>query len=513
MKLSFDKNKFVLQTSAFVTNLPGWQNEVGGFSTTDIKVAARLRTHADAKAENIFKVFMLRDLTIPPGGPLSPKGMELFPFQKRGVAHILQTSKTYLAHQPGLGKTAQAICAVNMKPGQTLVIVPSFLKTTWAREITKWSNKDFPSIQVVPETSKQTKIDWTADYIICSDAMLLKEWVYQRLHAREFKFVFIDEAHRFKTPTAARTLVLFGGRNKEIQSQGLIYKSEHVSMLSGTPLLNRPIELWPMLYAMAPELIDFMSYQDFGFRYGGAVMDDRGYWRFIGSAHEEELNKRIMGRFMQRVTKEDVLPDLPKKVRQVIFMGGPDPRKSDVQALDKECQLKLTTKKLDESNSLGDYAIVRHENGLAKVDWAAQYVTETLKHDRNESIILFAHHRDVVAQLAVQLFAFNPLVINGGVPDETRTKYQDLFQSGKRRLIIGNIDSMNLGITLTRATRVVFAEYSWTPAINEQAEDRANRIGSKWSVFCQYIVLPNSIDEVILNRVLEKEEKIGRVLA
>jgi len=155
---------------------------------------------------------------------------------------------------------------------------------------------------------------------------------------------------------------------------------------------------------------------------------------------------------------------------------------------------------------------LRHELGLAKVDWVARFVAGYLESDPNEQIILFAYHRDVVALLAGRLLNFNPMVINGGVSNEKRTEFEDLFQSKKRRLIIGNIDAMNLGLTLTAAKRVVFCEVSYTPANNEQAEDRAHRIGQKDSVYVQYIVMPNSFDEISLNIILRKESSIRKVI-
>lgn len=511
MVLTFHQNKFVLHG----LNIAGrdWIRETAtSFSTVDIKAAHRFRSHSDSKAEMIFKKLMLKNIALPLGGVVSPRGLELYAFQKSfGVPHILGSNRTYLAHQPGLGKSAQAICAVNSKPGRAQIICPSFLTTTWVREITKWAVKDFPSIAVVPDTASKNKMNWDADFIICPDSMLLKDWVRAGLLKCNFRHTFIDEGHRFKTPDASRTVALFGGRLGKMKSPGLIYKSEHVCVLSGTPLLNRPIELWPLLFAMAPELIDFMSYESFGYKYGGAVQDERGHWRFVGSANEADLKNRIMGRFMQRIRKQDVLKDLPPKVREAIAINV-DTRKEDVKALDKELMRSLKRSDFEKPKALGDYAAIRHENGLAKVGWAAEFVQDILTSDMDEQVILFAHHRDVVVGLATALKAWAPAVINGGVKPEFRTAIQDDFQRGHCRLIIGNIDSMNLGLTLTAATRVVFCEYSWTPSSNEQAEDRAHRIGQNDSIFCQYLVLPNSIDELILNSVMVKEERISKVM-
>jgi len=515
--LTFANNNFVLSRvtgeDPFVPAKSWTEHDSGICTTTNIKEAARFRKHADAKAEMIFKKLMLRQLPLPLGGLLSP--LPLLSFQeKHGVPFILSRNRSYLAHQPGLGKSAQFICAVNSKPGKALITCPAFLKTNWAREITKWAYKDFPTIAIVPTSGKQDQMNWDADYIICPDSMFNAHWVRERLGRMQFRFIGIDEAHRFKTAEASRTTVLFGGRNKKVRSPGLIYQAEYVVALSGTPMLNRPIELWPILYAMAPETIDFMPMQDFGYRYCKPWRDHMGHVHFSGSSNEEELNKRIMGRFMQRLRKQDVLKDLPEKIREVVVVDR-DPRPKDVVALDEECLRKLKLDKIAElPDALGEYAKLRHLNGLAKVKWASEFIKFYLDNDPDERILVFAHHRDVVDELAKALSEHAPMLINGGVSQRARTEIQDIFQGRgvMGRLIMGNISAMNLGLTLTAATRVVFVEYDWTPANNEQAEDRAHRIGQHDSVFVQYLVLPNSLDERVLQRVLEKQESIGKVI-
>jgi SWI/SNF-related matrix-associated actin-dependent regulator 1 of chromatin subfamily A len=500
LKLTFDNGKFLLSKQASLKTI-----------TIPIHEAARFRKHADDKAERILNKLLLKKVPFPSGRPIpTPEGLSLRPFQaERGIPFILSQNRTYLAHQPGLGKSAQFICAVGMKPGRALVICPAFLKTNWAREITKWFVNDFPTIAIVGDEQFIPANYFPADFVIVSDAMIAKPEVLHALTRTKFYHIAIDEGHRFKTFDANRTVALFGGNNGKVKSSGLIYNSDHVVVLSGTPMLNRPVELWPLLYAMAPELIDFMSFETFGFRYGGAKQDEFGRWTFNGSSNEEELHKRIMGPFIQRIKKEDVLPELPEKIREIIVVEK-DSRDGDTKTEDKKLLRKMNPFHAESFAELAAYAKMRHAIGLAKVKWVAEFITNNIS--TGESIILFAHHRDVVEKLAEELIAFAPMIINGGVRDEERTKIQDLFQSGKRKLIIGNIDAMNLGLTLTKATRVVFAEYAWTPAANEQAEDRAHRIGQHDSVLCQYIVLPDSMDESILEANIKKEDSIQRVI-
>jgi len=512
MTLTFDNGKFVirLRPNQHLTS-PHWtEHELGTYSTSKIKEALRFRNVADAKAEKIFLKRMLLQTPLPLGGLVTPHGRELLPFQRdRGVPFILSQNKTYLAHQPGLGKSAQAIAAVNTKPGPATIFCPSFLKVTWAREITKWFRRDFPTIAIVPETPAQADMNWFADFVICSDSMILRPWVRAGLQKRKDRYRFIDEGHRYKSPETGRSIALFGGRGANIESPGLVYDTEHVSVLSGTPMLARPIELWPVLYALAPETIDFMKFQDFGFAYCGPRQTERGNYLFLGSSREPELKARIAP-FMQRIRKEDVLPDLPKKIREVIYLDE-DPRKPGAIEFDRK-MLRKAQALADPPEELGDFAVAHHQNGLAKVGWAARYISAILNEDASESVLVFAHHRDVVDRLAKALEIQKPMVINGGVPFEDRTKIQDAFQSGARRLTVGNLSAMNLGLTLTRATRVIFVEYSWSPTENEQAEDRANRIGSKWAVFAQYLVLPGSLDEYMLEKNFEKQERIERII-
>ncbi len=522
MVLTFEKNKFLLRGEDlhFEVDQSQWEMFAGGYSTRKLKEAARFRVHEDATAKRIFDKFALKDIELPTGG-FKSLDKRLMPFQRnRGIPFILGRNRTYLAHDPGLGKTAQAISAVSMKPGRTLIVAPSFLKTNWAREITDWFIKDFPQIAVVPESANQAGMNWNADFIIVSDSMILRSWVRQGISKTYFRFVFVDEGHRFKNPAALRSVILLGGKRKVkksngqdgvLKSPGFIYNSEHVSFLSGTPLLSRPMDLWTILYSMAPEVIDFMTYQEFGFKYCGPWQDEWGHYHFTGASHEEELSRRIYSSgFMQRITKKEVLKELPDKIREIVFIDR-DSRTSQLIKADFDLQKTIETD-FERPASLGKYATIRHETGRSKVEFVARFVNEHLTENVDEQIILYGYHRDVVDNLAFRLKKFAPMIINGGVPNEKRLEFEDLFQSRRRRLIIGNIRAMNLGLTLTAATRVIFAEYSETPSENEQAEDRAHRIGQHDSVYCQYLVLPNSLDEIYLNMILRKQKTIKKVI-
>lgn len=523
MILTYSNKKFILTDSppskAYEKLHWVYNYATKTWQTEDINAAARFRNYADDQTEKFFNRVLLKSYPFPSGGVVSPKHLKLLPFQiEKGIPHLLNANRTYLAHQPGLGKSAQFISLVNTKPGPALIICPAFLKNTWVREITKWSAQDFPKILIL-ESNDQLQT-WTkdarVDFLIVSDAMISKAWVINQLYQMKFKHIAIDEAHRYKNHLASRTTALFGGKIVEkgkvkVKSPGLIYNAEHVAALSGTPMLNRPIELWAILYSMAPETIDFQTYEQFGYSYCGPTRGEYGETLFLGAHNEKALHQKLFGKFMQRLRKADVLEDLPPKIRDVILLPT-NTLPEETKKLDQELRNKIDLGKITTGGNLGEYAVLRHQIGLSKVNFCTQFVDVILSEDESEQIILFAVHRDVVAELSTALAKYNPCVINGGVPEQIRQRYQDEFQAGTRRLIIGNIAAMNLGLTLTSATRIVFVEYEWTPAMNEQAEDRAHRIGKTDSIYCQYLVAPNSIDEMVLNSILDKEERITKII-
>lgn len=522
MILTYRERKFILRLDSpdqAPTNKKWVKNFANNtWQTYDVNAAARFKEVADKAAKLFFKRTLLVKRELPAGGVVVPEGLTLFKYQREiGVPFILSRNRSYLAHDPGLGKTAQFICAVNSKPGPCLIICPAFLKGTWVREITKWAVKDFPHIVVLTHAEQMKEIEHGAfDFVIVSDAIVSRPWVLDFLNTLEFRFVCIDEAHRFKSPQSQRAVAVFGGklpREKKppLISKGLVYNAEHVVCLSGTPILNRPFELWPVLYALAPETINFMDQQSFGFRYCAPTQNEYGEYLFLGSDNEAELHEKLFSRFMHRMEKAEALPDLPKKIRQVVMLPeGLAP--AEVYKLDMSLQDKINLDDLQTASGLGDYATLRHLIGQSKVQFTIEFVETLLKENPTESIILYAHHRDVAQALMSGLRDFSPRLINGGVSETERQRIQDDFQEKEFRLLVGNISAMNLGLTLTAATRVVFCEYDWTPSANEQAEDRAHRIGQTSSVFVQYLVLPKSLDEKILNALLEKQQRISKII-
>lgn len=517
MRLTFEAGYFVLHLDRFekLPRLEHWETiDPKTYRTNSVKAAKRFKALADDKAQRIFEKIFVKFYPEPDLSGLT----FLDPHQIEGVRHILTRSRSYLAHAPGAGKTLQALAAAARAEGggRVLFIVPPTLTANWGREIERFA----PLLQPTPwgldftyttigVSAKQDEVDWGKSVIICPDSMLTKPWVLERLTRMRFKFIAVDEASRFKEPGSQRTVALFGGKAGPVRSPGLIYRAKHVVLMDGSPMPNRPMELWAPVFAMAPETIDFMDQMDFGLRYCGATVNDWGAFEFKYSSNEAELKERLQKSFMHVVGEEKL--NHPERRRSILFMNE-DVRTAEHKAWDAGNLSGLNLGALDDDVKDEQLSYWRRELGIRKVPWAAKYIRERLK-EKNESLLVFAWHREVCEELFHQLKDFNPGLVMGGTHAETRELYFREFQEGSRRLIIGNISAMGRGHNLQRADRAIFVEPSWCNETNVQAEKRASRRGSeKEFVRCEYLCAPGSVDELVLNAVFQKDKMVTKII-
>lgn len=427
--------------------------------------------------------------------------MKLYPYQKIGVSWLKPRLNALLADEPGLGKSMQAVCAAQ-DHASILIVCPASLKYVWEREIKKWA-KDAGSIQILNGKSKIEKARWT---IVNYDILLNKE-LYLQLLPLTFDVGIFDEAHYLKNGDAKRTkAVLMRG--------GLASRCARKWYLTGTPILNRPIELYPLLKASAPEVMyPFTTYIGYAKYFCGGFYDNFGF-NDRGASHVDELNAALTrSGFMLRRMKEEVLPFLPEKTFELIPV--------DVKAT-KEFEFFWSK---DEATkvSFGDFFNAEDPGMLGKVAALRQYIAkEKLKHvlthlkdlmQSKNKVVVFAHHRDIVDLLCDNLRPFNPVKVVGGMTAEAKNKAEQAFQNDPNvRLFVGNIQAAGVGLTLTASDTVVFAELDWTPGNILQASDRVHRIGQKNACLIQLFVTKGSIEEYILRRLIEKKEVCERVL-
>lgn len=433
-----------------------------------------------------------------------PAGRVLFPYQIAGVEFALESKHTFFADPPGLGKTAQSIAFMN-KVGldSALIICPASLVHNWKREILKWHVAPKRVEIFHPKRFSGTR----SGFLIFPYSQLSNLfWASRVMKLGPWPLTIFDESHFLKNPKAHRT-------KHALARNGIFGASERVHALSGTPIVNRPIELYPLVKTIAPEAIKNMDYVQFGCRYcAGFLQEIRGrkHWNFTGASNLNELALRLRSSVMVRRNKEDVLKDLPDKIQAVVYL---DTNKQAQGANSRVSPLLYDPKQFDVSlkHDFTELAEARRELGVLKSPQAVEYIKTQLEAG-HEKIVVFAHHKEVVSVLKKELAQYNPVTLTGETQSLDRQRAVDLFQENKEvRVFIGSITASGVGITLTASSYVIFVEPSWVPGENEQAMDRCHRIGQKKSVLVDFLVFEGTLDEYMLRIVSEKSKVINQL--
>jgi SWI/SNF-related matrix-associated actin-dependent regulator of chromatin subfamily A-like protein 1 len=401
--------------------------------------------------------------------------MNLFPHQTQAIQWLGQRPKAILALDMGLGKTC--VSALDLvKPA--LVVCPASLKLNWQRELQMWR----------PELSVQV-IKSPKDKPNNSDVTIINYDILQKVELPRAATLIVDEAHYAKNYKAKRTKVLMQ----------LIKATTNVSLLTGTPIVNRPIELWTLLYSIGATKL---GYFEFGMRYCAGWKTPWNTYDFTGSSRSVEL-AALLKPFMLRLTKAECLKDLPEKTYKVIELDLP------VDKREKEFDQKQIAK--PDSIPFEAISDILKMNAERKLPDAITYIKDCLEH--TDKIVVFAHHTHIIDGLMEALKEFKPVKVTGSVKNEDRQKAVDTFQANKAcRVFVGNIKAAGVGLTLTAASHVVFVEASWSPADIQQAADRCHRIGQKDNVTVDLLTISGSIDALVLHSVLTKMGVIDRII-
>ena len=435
-----------------------------------------------------------------------PNGMHYYPFQKAGIEALITRRNVLLADEMGLGKTIQVIGYLNYaKPKKVLIIMPLSVKTNWYRELQTWLTYD-TTIEVI--NGKEPK--WDAEITLIHYDVLKK--YRQQLTNTIFDVVVMDEAHYIKNFKAQRTVsaMSINGRKK--------------ILLTGTPILNHPNEIFTLLQYLGSTIIinpytQRQSYTYFVNQYC-LTNDWEGHVQIVGGRNLEDLQLKLRASCMVRRLKKDVLVELPEKVRQMIPIPRSEISKSVLQQSDKileeikkhagswEEVLKLLN---TQSEIFEELARARHQLGVSKIPMAISFIEDVLENE--QKVVVFAHHRDVVEAIANHFPG--SAVVYGGMDTKERDYAISEFNTNPNcRVFIGSITTAGMGINLqtSGASIAVFVEIDWRPAYNVQAEDRIHRVGQKNSVTIYNLVVDNSLDGYIATKVLGKQKDISTAL-
>jgi len=434
---------------------------------------------------------------------------ELYPYQKIGVEFFINNNgRAILADTMGLGKTATSLAyVVHQKIPKTLVVCPASVKWSWDSEVKKWTNLN--SIVINSRTKLDFKLFQENDIFIINYDIIKK--FFEILMSLKIDLLICDEFHYIKNSAAHRTkLVKLLSRNIPA-----------VLLLSGTPLLSRPVELFNGLSVM--DRFTWNNFMDYTKRYCNGHAGPWG-WDARGASNMDELQQRI-GRYFLRRKKEDVLPELPDKRFVDIPVELSNEKKFEydlvednfVQFLkdiknktDKEINKTMQAEKLTKLNEL------RQITSAGKIESAQEIIQNII--DSGEKVVVFSVYNGPLEKLYKE-FENQSVMLTGDTPEIFRREMIKNFQEDKNiKIFFGGIKSAGVGITLTAASNVLFLDFSWVPSDHNQAMDRIHRIGQKAdSITIYQLFAKDTIDEKmkellgtkqrIFNKLIEQENE------
>lgn len=438
-----------------------------------------------------------------------PLKMNLFPYQGSGVAYSLQKKKVIIGDQPGLGKTAQAIATITAADAfPCLVICPSSLKINWQREWHMWTDK---KAMILHDNVKQNfHLFWSSGLtqVFIVNYESLKKYFVQSINKPEnaklrlnhikfkeqftgiFKSVIIDESHRCKSAATQQSKF----------TKGICTGKEYILALTGTPVINKPKDLVSQL-GIIDQIQAFGGFKTFTQRYCSGPNE---------SSNLRELNYKLNLICFYRRDKQDVLKDLPAKMRQVALCDI-STRKEYADAEASLVKYLIQYKDADDEKIAralrGEImvmiGILKNISARGKLKDVFEFIDDIL--ESGEKLVVFAHLKEVISAIHQQYP--KAVTITGDDSAASRQFAVDSFQNDPdQKLIICSIKAAGVGLTLTASSRVAFVELPWTAADCDQCEDRCHRIGQKDSVTCTYFLGQNTIDEKIYRIIQTKRE-------
>ncbi|XP_051908285.1 DNA annealing helicase and endonuclease ZRANB3 isoform X2 [Hippocampus zosterae] len=441
----------------------------------------------------------------------------LMPFQREGVQFALsKNGRCMIADEMGLGKTVQAIAVAYAfrKEWPLLVVVPSSLKYPWIEELERWIPELQPGdINLVENKSdtmgiSSSKVTVLGYGLLTTDARTLME----ALTRRGFSVVVVDESHYLKSRNAARTKLLVP----------LIQSAKRAILLTGTPALGCPEELFMQIDALYPKM--FGTWTDYAKKYCNAhyrYFGPRRQWDCRGASNLEELHQRL-SQIMIRRLKAQVLSQLPPKIRQRIPFDLPKEAAKEATAsfskwesLMKGCGSEVVATSSNPFTEVMSLITQMYkQTAIAKAGAVKDYIKMMLEAEHLKFLV-FGHHLTMLQACTEAVIEAKAgyIRIDGSVPSSERIQLVHKFQNDPdTRVAILSIQAAGQGLTFTAASHVVFAELYWNPGQIKQAEDRAHRIGQTLSVNVHYLIAKGTFDAVMWSMLNKKEIVTGSTL-
>ncbi len=435
---------------------------------------------------------------------------ELRPYQEVGVRWLSFAAGlglgTCLADDMGLGKTVQVLAFLLARKrnkgtnGPSLLVAPASLLGNWLAEIERFA----PALRTrLEHPSAPDEQPEQADLVLTTYGMLLRKTA---LASADWDVAVLDEAQAIKNPGARQTRAV-----KELKARVRI-------ALTGTPVENRPLDLWSIFDFLNPGLLG--SAQAFGKFV--KKLEKRGYGPL------RELTRPYLLRRLK--TDKDVIRDLPDKTEVTAFCGL-----TKQQAALYQKTVEDLARSLEDADGMKRRGLVLAS--LMRLKQICNHPSQWLKDggylpdasgkfarlsalceeiaERQEKVLVFTQFREVTEPLAAflaQVFRARGLVLHGETKVRERAALVESFQTGEAPFFVLSLKAGGTGLNLTAASHVIHFDRWWNPAVEEQATDRAFRIGQKRNVLVHKFVCRGTVEEKIDAMLADKRAVAGELL-
>ena len=441
---------------------------------------------------------------------------QLRPYQLRGLSWLSYLENLgmnpCLADDMGLGKTMQVIALLlhAPKPQAALLIAPTSVIGNWLKELEKFA----PGIKaIIHHGAKRTKKDDLSQIMADNDVVITSYGLIRQdkalFNSTTWSRLIIDEAQNIKNPSAAQTKIIYG-----IQADSRI-------ALTGTPIENRLMDLWSLFNFLNPGILGTRA--TFRKEFEIPVQRDN-------DIRKTSILKNLVEPFILRRLKTDknIIQDLPDKIEQKVYCELTKEQASLYQSIVNEVEASINEAEETSAHKMiflsallrlkqccNHPAQLLQDGSEFSLERSIklQRLTELAKEAINngESILIFSQFKEICDALQTLLktqLGFNTHYIHGGTSRKKRDEMIDQFQApnSPASIFVLSLKAGGVGITLTRANHVIHFDRWWNPAVENQATDRAYRIGQQKTVFAHEFITLGTVEEKIDQMLVDKQK-------
>ena len=448
----------------------------------------------------------------------TPPGFEgtLRAYQERGVGWLAFLGRlglgACLADDMGLGKTAQMIATLlaDPVPGPTLVLCPVSVLGNWARELERFAPQLSVRVHHGPTRTPDALVLSTNDVVLSTYSVVARDLAV--LRSVSWARIVLDEAQQIKNPGTSQT-----------KAVSALSASRRVA-LTGTPVENRLTELWSIMHVLNPGLLGHLT----SFKKSFATPIEKH-----GDPEATELLRRVTAPFILRRLKSDrsIIDDLPDKIEMTDHCPLTTEQATLYQAvvddlieasdrsdgIERKGLVLAGIGKLKQvcnhpAHFLGDGSSLAGRSG--KLERVEELIDEILSaHEKVLCFTQYAEWGSLLVPYFTRRFGIEPLWLHGGVSRRKRdTMVNEFDQEDGSPIFLLSLKAGGTGLNLTAASHVIHLDRWWNPAVEDQATDRAYRIGQKRSVLVHKLVSSGTIEERLDAMIQSKRTLAGKVV-